>query len=128
MTPTASGGIIDKPSNHPAQDTLKNLEATPQAKGVKLFSVTDHSGEAEKANLETRPTKLLIFGKPKAGTPVMLAATPATKAARQRFNAWLIHPPRSMLASGGRMATNGATLLQNCDVCVSKRLSCARHR
>lgn len=75
MTPTASGGIIDKPSNHPAQDTLKNLEATLQAKGVKLFSVIDHSGEAEKADLETRPTKLLIFGKPKAGTPVMLASS-----------------------------------------------------
>jgi len=41
---------------------------------VTLFSLVDHSGEAEKAGMKMRPTKLLIFGSPKAGTPLMLAA------------------------------------------------------
>jgi uncharacterized protein (DUF302 family) len=45
-----------------------------QAKGVALFALVDHSGEAEKVGLKMRPTKLLIFGNPKAGTPLMLAA------------------------------------------------------
>ena len=43
-------------------------------KGVKLFALVDHSGEAEKVGMKMRPTKLLIFGSPKGGTPVMLAA------------------------------------------------------
>ena len=41
---------------------------------MKLFAVIDHSGEAEEAGLHLRPTKLLIFGSPKAGTPLMAAA------------------------------------------------------
>jgi uncharacterized protein (DUF302 family) len=45
-----------------------------QSKGVTLFALVDHSGEAEKAGMKMRPTKLLIFGSPKAGTPLMFAA------------------------------------------------------
>ena len=45
-----------------------------QSKGVTLFGLIDHSGEAEKAGMKMAPTKLLIFGNPKAGTPLMLAA------------------------------------------------------
>jgi len=45
-----------------------------EAKGVKLFALIDHSGEAEKAGMAMRPTKLLIFGSPKAGTPLMIAS------------------------------------------------------
>jgi uncharacterized protein (DUF302 family) len=45
-----------------------------EAKGVALFALVDHSGEAKKVGMAMRPTKLLIFGNPKAGTPVMLAA------------------------------------------------------
>ena len=54
--------------------TIQKLEAILQAKGVKLFAVIDHSGEAEKAGMKMRPTKLLIFGNPKAGTPLMIAS------------------------------------------------------
>ena len=45
-----------------------------RAKGVKLFALVDHSGEAEQVGMSMRPTKLLIFGNPKAGTPLMIAA------------------------------------------------------
>jgi uncharacterized protein (DUF302 family) len=67
-------GIIDKPSNHSVDQTVENLKDILQSKGIKLFALVDHSGEAEKVGIKMRPTKLLIFGSPKAGTPLMLAA------------------------------------------------------
>jgi uncharacterized protein (DUF302 family) len=67
-------GIIDTPSNHSVDETVEKLRGILQAKGVTLFALIDHSGEAEKVGMKMRPTKLLIFGSPKAGTPVMLAA------------------------------------------------------
>ena len=67
-------GIIDKPSHHSVDQTVDTLKAILQSKGVTLFAVIDHSGEAAKVGLKMRPTKLLIFGSPTAGTPLMLAA------------------------------------------------------
>ena len=74
MAPIADNGIINKASNLSVDQTVENLKGILQAKGVALFALVDHSGEAEKAGLKMRPTKLLIFGSPKAGTPLMLAA------------------------------------------------------
>jgi uncharacterized protein (DUF302 family) len=70
----ASGkGIIDKPSNHSVDQTVDRLKTILQSKGVTLFALVDHSGEAERVGMKMHPTKLLIFGSPKAGTPLMLA-------------------------------------------------------
>src|SRR5262249_29171758 len=66
-------GIIDKPSNHPVEETVARLQSVLRSKGVTLFALIDHSGEAEKIGMKMPPTKLLIFGSPKAGTPLMLA-------------------------------------------------------
>ena len=74
MAVTAKSGIIDEPSNHSVEQTVEKLKNILQAKGVTLFALVDHSGEAEKVGMKMRPTKLLIFGSPKAGTPLMLAA------------------------------------------------------
>ena len=74
MASPTNKGIVDRPSNHSVDDTVGKLKSILQAKGVKLFALIDHSGEAEKAGLKMKPTKLLIFGNPKAGTPLMLAA------------------------------------------------------
>jgi uncharacterized protein (DUF302 family) len=74
MTPNRDRGIIDTPSNHSVDETVEKLKGILQAKAVSLFALVDHSGEAEKVGMKMRPTKLLIFGSPKAGTPVMLAA------------------------------------------------------
>jgi len=74
MAPAAIKGIIDRPSNHSVEQTVDRLKNILQSKGVTLFALVDHSGEAEKAGMKMRPTKLLIFGSPKAGTPLMLAA------------------------------------------------------
>jgi uncharacterized protein (DUF302 family) len=71
--PATDNGIINKPSNHSVNETVEKLKGILQAKGVALFALVDHSGEAEKVGMKMRPTKLLIFGSPKAGTPLMLA-------------------------------------------------------
>jgi|SRR5215469_3812652 len=67
-------GILEIPSNHSVDRTVQNLEDLLKAKGVQLFAIVDHSGEAQRAGLKMSPTKLLIFGSPKAGTLLMLAA------------------------------------------------------
>jgi uncharacterized protein (DUF302 family) len=67
-------GIITHPSPHSVPETLDRLEALLHAKNIKVFTRVDHSGEAEKAGLHMPPTQLLIFGNPKGGTPIMLAA------------------------------------------------------
>lgn len=74
MTPSTNKGIIDKPSNHSVEQTVDGLKNILQSKGVMLFALIDHSGEAEKVGMKMPPTKLLIFGNPKAGTPLMLTA------------------------------------------------------
>ena len=74
MVPDNGKGLIDIPTNHSVDETVTKLEGILQAKGITLFALVDHSGEAAKAGMKMRPTKLLIFGNPKAGTPVMLAA------------------------------------------------------
>ena len=72
-----SEGIQTCTSNHSVDEVVARLETLLQEKGVKLFCVVDHSGEAKTAGLEMPATKLLIFGNPKGGTPVMLAAPSA---------------------------------------------------
>jgi uncharacterized protein (DUF302 family) len=75
MTSSNDRGLIDVPSNHSVDETVERLKGILQAKGITLFALVDHSGEAAKAGIKMRPTKLLIFGSPKAGTPLMLAAS-----------------------------------------------------
>jgi uncharacterized protein (DUF302 family)/uncharacterized membrane protein YidH (DUF202 family) len=74
MSTIQENGIVRLQSNHSVGGTVTRLQEILQSKGVKLFTVVDHSGEAERAGLKMPPTKLLIFGNPKAGTPLMLAS------------------------------------------------------
>jgi len=74
MAASVNSGLINRPCKHSVDETLNRLKHTLQAKGVTVFALVDHSGEAEKVGLKMRPTKLVIFGNPKAGTPLMLAA------------------------------------------------------
>jgi uncharacterized protein (DUF302 family)/uncharacterized membrane protein YidH (DUF202 family) len=77
MVPMADNGIINNASNHSVDETVEKLKGILQAKGVTLFALVDHSGEADKVGMKMRPTKLLIFGNPKGGTPIMVAAPSA---------------------------------------------------
>jgi uncharacterized protein (DUF302 family) len=69
-----ANGLLQIASRYPVDETVKRLEAVLAEKGVRLFALIDHSGEAEKIGMKMRPTKLLIFGNPKGGTPLMVAA------------------------------------------------------
>lgn len=74
MPLSSENGIVTVASRGSVDETVQRIERLLEAKGVKLFAVIDHSGEAEKAGMKMPPTKLLIFGSPKAGTPLMLAS------------------------------------------------------
>jgi len=67
-------GLVRISSRYSFDETLRRLQSSLEGKGLKTFAVIDHSGEAKKAGLEMRPTKVLIFGNPKGGTAPMVAA------------------------------------------------------
>ena len=67
-------GVINISTSRTVDETVDKIKSLLQAKGIKLFAVIDHSGEAASIGIKMPPTKLLIFGNPKAGTPLMLAA------------------------------------------------------
>src|ERR1700721_3243957 len=69
-----ANGMIDVSSRPSVPETLARLQSIVREKGITVFSLVDHSGEAEKAGLKMRPTQLLVFGSPKGGTPLMVAA------------------------------------------------------
>ena len=66
--------VITKESPRSVTDTVARLASLVEAKGMKVFAVVDHSGEAERIGLELRDTKVVMFGSPTAGTPVMVAS------------------------------------------------------
>jgi uncharacterized protein (DUF302 family) len=74
MPKLPDNGMIHLSSPHTLSETLSRLEAIVQAKGLTIQARIDHSGDAAKAGLEMRPTKLIIFGNAKAGTPLMIAS------------------------------------------------------
>src|SRR5260370_23414794 len=74
MSSPDNTGIVHKLSNHSVDSTLDHLKTILLNQGITLFALIDHSGEAAKAGMQMRPTKLLIFGSPKAVTPLILAA------------------------------------------------------
>jgi uncharacterized protein (DUF302 family) len=74
MAANATNGIVSKKSKFSVDEMQERLTRILQAKGIAIFAIVDHSGEAKKVGLKMPPTKLVIFGSPKAGTPLMLAA------------------------------------------------------
>lgn len=74
MTAMPDNGMVHLRSHHSVQETLQRLESALRAHGLSIFARIDHSGEAEKIGLRMPPTQLLIFGSPKAGTPLMVAS------------------------------------------------------
>jgi len=67
-------GLVQVASPYSVDETVRRLQAAFAQKGLQVFAIIDHSGEAEKAGLKMKPTKVLIFGSPKSGTSLMLAA------------------------------------------------------
>jgi len=67
-------GLVQLMSQHSFEDTFQRLESTVASRGLTIFARIDFSGDAQKAGLKMNPARLLIFGNPKAGTPLMIAA------------------------------------------------------
>ena len=67
-------GLVQVTSRYSVDETIQRLQAAFAQKGLQVFALIDHSGEAERLGLKMKPTKVLIFGSPKAGTPLMVAA------------------------------------------------------
>jgi len=74
MDAMPGAGMVHLRSRHSVPETVQRLESSLRAHGLKIFGLIDHSGEAEKVGLTMRPTQVLVFGSPKAGTPLMVAA------------------------------------------------------
>jgi uncharacterized protein (DUF302 family) len=74
VTSTSENGIVRIASKHTVDETVEKLRGILHAKGVMLFALVDHSGEAAKVGMPMPPTRLVIFGNPRAGTPLMLAS------------------------------------------------------
>ncbi|HTW60051.1 MAG TPA: DUF302 domain-containing protein [Terriglobales bacterium] len=71
---TQETGLVQVASRYSVEETVQRLQNAFVGKGMQIFAVIDHSGEAAKAGLTMRPTKVVIFGSPKGGTPLMVAA------------------------------------------------------
>jgi uncharacterized protein (DUF302 family) len=69
-----NSGIVTISGGLSVDQTVQKLKALLEAKGIRLFALIDHSGEAEAAGMKMPATTLLIFGNPKAGTPLMIAS------------------------------------------------------
>lgn len=93
-----NNGIITIPSRYSVEETVHRLQAMLAAKNVEVFALIDHSGEAAKAGFEMRPCKLLIFGNPKAGTPLMLASPTTALDLPLKILVWE-RPDRAVLLS-----------------------------
>jgi uncharacterized protein (DUF302 family) len=74
MSTNHQSGLIHLASHHTVEETMQRLEGLLSERGITIFARVDHSGEAAKVGLTMWPTKLLIFGSPKGGTPLMQAA------------------------------------------------------
>jgi len=74
MAQETATGMASRRSRHTVDEAVSRLTKLLETKGVTVFALVDHSGEAAKVGMKMPPTKLLIFGNPAAGTPVMLAA------------------------------------------------------
>jgi uncharacterized protein (DUF302 family) len=71
---TNETGLVRVATHFSVEETIARLESVFTGKGLKVFATIDHSGEAEKLGLTMKPTKVILFGSPKAGTPLMVAA------------------------------------------------------
>lgn len=67
-------GLLQVASRYPVDETVQRLTKAFTEKGMQIFAVIDHSGEAAKVGLKMPVTKVVMFGSPKGGTPLMLAA------------------------------------------------------
>ena len=106
MFASTDNGILQRSATGSVDEVVERLLSILRGKGITVFLVVDHSGEATKIGLQMPNTKLVIFGNPQAGTPVMLAAPSSA----------LDLPLKILIAEGAdgntRVSYNSASYLQ----------------
>ena len=111
MASLPDNGLIHLRNHYSVPETLKRLESILRAKDLTVFSHVDHSGEAEKVGLKMRPTQLIVFGSPKAGTPLMVASPTLAIDLRMTSSRFPIHTNNQSLINALRdPRTPGASL------------------
>jgi uncharacterized protein (DUF302 family) len=91
-------GITTVSSRYSVADTVERMRAVIAKKGLTLFTLVDHSGEAAKVGLKMDDAKLLIFGSPKAGTPIMQSAPLAALDLPLKVLVWQEHSRRVLVS------------------------------
>jgi uncharacterized protein (DUF302 family) len=94
-------GVIQVESHHTVSETLDRLENLLRERGVKIFARIDQQREAEAVGLTLRPTELLIFGNPKAGTPIMDSVPSITIDLPLKVAAWQREDGTTVIAYSG---------------------------
>lgn len=121
-----ANGLITHPSPYTVPETLDRLEAILRAKAITIFARIDHSGKAAKVGLTMPPTQLLIFGNPRGGTPIMLAAPLSAIDLPLKALAWQAHKAKcgsvSTTLTTCKAVTTSATKSSNRSL-ASKHLS-----
>lgn len=113
-------GMVVVPSPHSVKDTLDKLAVVLESKGMKIMARLDHSANAASVDLELRPTELMIFGNPKAGTPLMLCSQSLAIDLPQKMLAWEDEAGKVWLGYNDPMFIKGRHHTEGCDAAFEK--------
>ncbi len=113
-------GMIVVPSPHSVKDTLDKLAVVLESKGMKIMARVDHSAGAASVDLELRPTELMIFGNPKAGTPLMQCSQSLAIDLPQKMLAWEDEAGKVWLGYNDPMFIKARHSTEGCDPVFEK--------
>ncbi len=116
----AAEGMTVVPSSHSVQDTLDKLATVLESKGMTIMARVDHAANAAKAEMELRPTQLMIFGNPKVGTPLMLCSQSIAIDLPQKMLAWEDEAGKVWLGYNDPMHLKGRHSTEGCDMVFEK--------
>jgi len=116
----AQDGMIVVQSNHDVMTTMDRLEAIVKDKGMNVMARVNHSANAEKVDMQLRPTQLLIFGNPKVGTPLMLCSQSIAIDLPQKMLVWEAEDGQVLLAFNDPAYLKGRHSTEGCDEVFTK--------
>lgn len=116
----ADNGIITVQSNHDVATTADKLESVLNNKGMTVFTRINHAEGAKKANLELRPTEVVIFGNPKVGTPLMLCSQTTALDLPQKALIWEDEKGQTWLSYNDPEYLKERHNIEGCDAVIGK--------
>lgn len=119
-TAQAQEGMTVVPSSHDVMATMDKLEAIVKSKGMTVMARVNHAANAEKNDLELRPTQLLIFGNPKVGTPLMNCSQSIAIDLPQKMLVWEDADGKVFLAYNDPAHLKARHATEGCDAVFEK--------